>query len=94
MHSEPTTNVTAIRPSVSFSEGKQMFLDLLADAYDEAVSREDGHPVACVLSLVTERGAVQTAYLTLAAVEDRNALYLSRAAHALGVDCQLWIEGE
>ncbi len=92
MASEASEKVVAIRPSIGFSEGKQMFLDLLADTYDQ-LAESKGPAVALTLSLVTEAGAAKTSYLTLSSIEDRNCLHLSRALCALQADYQRWAEG-
>ncbi len=80
--------IKSIRPDVVLSEGKQHFLDTIAQAYDALA--EQGEPVAVVFALVTESGCVRTGYHTLSAIDGRNALHIARGIQCLNIDQITW----
>lgn len=65
-------------------------LDTAAEAFDQ-LAEEDGHKVvAMVFAFVSETGGVRTGYHTLREIQDRNNLYISRAATAINADLIEW----
>lgn len=84
-------NVTVIRSDVIVSEGKQTFLDNVADAFDEMVAMQSGvEPICIVFGLVGPKGACRTGYHTLGQTEETNCLFISRAIMALNADAAIW----
>jgi hypothetical protein len=83
-------NVVGLRGVVP-SQGKQTLLDTVAVAYDELAKH--GEPVCVVFAVVAEKGACRTGYHTLSPIDDRNCLYISRAATAIMADlANVWDE--
>lgn len=81
--------ITGIRPDVVLSEGKQAFLDTIAEAYDK-LAADGAEPVAVVFALVGESGSVRTGYHTLSAIDGRNALHIARGVQCLLIDQHAW----
>lgn len=81
--------VKPIRKDIVILEGKQTFLDTVADAYDKLTHGGD-EPVALVFGFVSEAGVTNPGYLTIAKVKDRNLLYISRAIMAMHSDFPVW----
>ena len=81
--------VQPIRPGVVLSEGKQAFLDTVAEAYDRLAENADQKPVALVFALVNTNGGVRSGYHTLEN-DGMTSLYVSRGVVALNVDVTQW----
>jgi hypothetical protein len=84
------TSVAPIRADIVFSEGKQTFLDTVAEAFDEMTMREGAEPIAIAYSLISQSGAVRTGYHTLGACADVSSLYVARGVMALNADAMQW----
>lgn len=81
--------IRPIREGISSSADKQQFLDVVAGAYDR-LAADAGEPVTLVFCFVNLKGDATPAYLTLAPVDDRNVLYLSRGVMAIVSDYNEW----
>ena len=81
--------IAKLSPDVVISEGKQSFMDHLAQEYDR-FTKSKGEPVALVFTFVTIDGAASASYMTMHCVEDRNMLYISRGLNALQSAAMDW----
>jgi hypothetical protein len=84
------STVAPIRADVVISEGKQTFLDTVADAFDEMTAREGVEPLAIIYSLVCQNGSIRNGYHTLGECADVSSLYVSRGVMSLNADAMQW----
>lgn len=86
---ETVNNVAALFGGEVQSSDKQMMLDYVAQWFDD-MAADDKAPVCLLFSLVSEKGCVKSGYITSDKIDDRNTLYISRAAMAIQGDYHVW----
>ena len=85
--------IAPIRSDVVISEGKQCFLDTVADAFDEVTGACGSEPVCVVYALVTLDGKGRTGYHSLGPCDTDGrgtSLYVDRGLAMLTRDAAEW----
>jgi len=77
------------------AEGKQQFLDAIAEAYDDMTADTKDDPIVCVTyALTTHLGVTRTGYVTIDTADGFAMLYTARAAICIQADALTWNDSE